>query len=693
LGRYDLADELALIAAEIGQVTGDMPSNLLKRVDRLRDSLVRLRDANLLRTQSAATAADDDTIRIGVLGYGSPDYRRSSNNLGDFIQTLAVLGQIARRPLPGRVDAADPELAGLLRELGSGIAPASRLPPIERPVELVEIDRDFGSVLADGRPLWLVSFGWHMHPHFGTVFDFPYPANVRPIFISFHVSRTEMLTSRTEEYLRRHGPVGCRDWTTVYILRERGVPCFFSGCVTVTTNAIFADAPPEREASNGVAEIDVAKNRRTRGAARFEQEFDEVRERTLAENLRAARARLAEYRSFAGIRTSRLHAFLPCAAMGLDVAFEPPRTADVRFDGLLGLEADPATLARMNEAMRARLAAVTGWIVEGLGEDEVYRRWRDLCRPDVEAADARCDAPATPATWPFDLDAVVGRIVGGARRFGPVEPSGIGDPVAIAFAVDAAMFPMLKVTLRSIVDHTDRPLGVVVLTRGVSEADLATLTRDFPDVGFETYDMAPLDFGDDLFTLEHITVSTMDRLMLPELIQDKRKIVYLDVDTLVLGDVGELQDLDLGRTRIAARSSMHPSWTNGYSVVYKIALRLEPDRAFEFRRLMHRRHDLRFTSFNAGVLVLDLDGMRADRFCAEFLPFVWTYRCHDQDVVNCYAGPDRVELPAVWNVFPSQEELPADARLLHWVGPVKPWSEQHVLKKDLWKTVADRAGV
>jgi hypothetical protein len=36
------------------------------------------------------------------------------------------------------------------------------------------------------------------------------------------------------EYLRRYGPVGCRDLATLSFLKEHDVPAYFSGCLTLT---------------------------------------------------------------------------------------------------------------------------------------------------------------------------------------------------------------------------------------------------------------------------------------------------------------------------------------------------------------------------------------------------------------------------------------------------------------------------
>ena len=60
---------------------------------------------------------------------------------------------------------------------------------------------------------------------------------------------------RRSSTCKAHGPVGCRDWTTVDLLLGAGVPAFFSGCLTTTVDAVVprtwsrrtgrgADAPP-----------------------------------------------------------------------------------------------------------------------------------------------------------------------------------------------------------------------------------------------------------------------------------------------------------------------------------------------------------------------------------------------------------------------------------------------------------------
>ena len=75
-------------------------------------------------------------------------------------------------------------------------------------------------------------------------FGLPYHPNLNPIFLSFHLNRDPGADAdETIEYLKAHGPIGCRDWTTVDLLLSAGIDAFFTGCLTTTVNAVF----PERD--------------------------------------------------------------------------------------------------------------------------------------------------------------------------------------------------------------------------------------------------------------------------------------------------------------------------------------------------------------------------------------------------------------------------------------------------------------
>ena len=186
--------------------------------------------------------------------------------------------------------------------------PSLRRPGTTGAVHLLAVDRDFSNAEAVPPGTWMVAFGWHMHPLYDLRYDFPYHPNVRPLFLSFHLNRLDMLSEAAQAYLRTHGPIGCRDWNTVFLLLSAGIDAFFTGCLTTTVDALF----PAREAAwkhtGAVGVIDLPQKAAGRG--RGTSACTPTSPRTSGRcrwsgGVRAAIARLTEYQRAARSRASR----------------------------------------------------------------------------------------------------------------------------------------------------------------------------------------------------------------------------------------------------------------------------------------------------------------------------------------------------------------------------------------------------
>ncbi len=69
--------------------------------------------------------------------------------------------------------------------------------------------------------------------------NFPPSEDIDPLCISMHFAeccRKKILTKKTKEWFKEHGPVGCRDMDTRDWLLSNGVDAYFSGCLTLTLN-------------------------------------------------------------------------------------------------------------------------------------------------------------------------------------------------------------------------------------------------------------------------------------------------------------------------------------------------------------------------------------------------------------------------------------------------------------------------
>ncbi len=99
-------------------------------------------------------------------------------------------------------------------------------------------------------------------------------------------------------------------------------------------------------------------------------------------------------------------------------------------------------------------------------------------------------------------------------------------------------------------------LTSLVLERDISAAHISLLqetVQQFDNVRLCFCDVAPYVAGEDLSTNnEHISAETFYRFLIPELLPFYDKVLYLDSDIVVLGDVAELFDVDLKDNILAA---------------------------------------------------------------------------------------------------------------------------------------------
>src|SRR5690606_21648242 len=83
-------------------------------------------------------------------------------------------------------------------------------------------------------PIKVIMNGWYTHkPE-----NWPPSNSIVPLFVSFHLNSAHAATllakEENVEYLKKHGPIGCRDFGTVKFLKEKGIDCYYSACLTTT---------------------------------------------------------------------------------------------------------------------------------------------------------------------------------------------------------------------------------------------------------------------------------------------------------------------------------------------------------------------------------------------------------------------------------------------------------------------------
>lgn len=279
------------------------------------------------------------------------------------------------------------------------------------------------------------------------------------------------------------------------------------------------------------------------------------------------------------------------------------------------------------------------------------------------------------------------------ERFDLPTPSfsgGEGAVIPVVLAADNNYVPMLTTTIYSMLKNASESCryDIFVLERNISwerkELMRSFLSR-FPNAALSFVDVTRLIARYDLVTNnQHISIETYYRFLIQELLPFYDKVLYLDSDLIVEGDVSKLYATSTGDNLIAAvRDVDYLGNLNGH----------------DGERMAYTRDVLKLKDpygyFQAGVLVLNTKAMR--KFCSvkDWLELVSgsEFIYDDQDVLNARCQGRVTYLDQRWNVMNDCDGriarvfscAPADvydaylaARtkplVVHYAGFQKPWN-------------------
>ena len=414
---------------------------------------------------------------VAIMDYGHPGPKRASANIGDHIQSIAALGHLVRhRGVRLHGDAGARAAAG---ELGSRTRPELRRDDVDADLEVITVHRDASMYQPIPVDTWVLCFGWYMHALFEMRHGFPLHRNLRPIFVSFHCNKRGLLTPAAIEYLKRHGPVGCRDWTTVLpaaVVRRAGVLLGLrhdddrhrvpAGRRRPRTRRSRTSTCPPRTCRPAPSPTRTAIPRS--GAA--------ASWRTCA----GALDLLETYRSrHSAVVTSRLHCYLPVRSIGVPADFRPKNRSDIRFDGLIGI--DDEAFGAIRDGLLGKLEQVHAAILTGRPEAEVYALWRELTAADVAAAEERRMRPLRLPPVAPALERRIERAVARTVAHGTPADGAVHCAVVMAKGDGQALAALVA----SLLERSSRPLHVWILARpgaGAVERRLAARVPE-PTVG------------------------------------------------------------------------------------------------------------------------------------------------------------------------------------------------------------------
>ena len=239
------------------------------------------------------------------------------------------------------------------------------------------------------------------------------------------------------------------------------------------------------------------------------------------------------------------------------------------------------------------------------------------------------------------------------------------EQINICFSCDDNFIIHCAAAMKSIVQNAskDSYLNIYLLYKSLKENNKEALKKivntknskiTFREVKESEFSDCPIPDN------THYSIETYFRLKIPSLFPNMDKILYIDCDTITLGDITELWNTDV---------------TNYYAAVSQDIG--SPTHLVE----LTGKHKY----FNAGIMLINCKKWREDNIeekCFEFVKkhsdkIIWV----DQDVLNTVLAHNLKYIDANWNLEynPSCDRVSylyedSEINLIHYVSNNKPWS-------------------
>ncbi len=279
------------------------------------------------------------------------------------------------------------------------------------------------------------------------------------------------------------------------------------------------------------------------------------------------------------------------------------------------------------------------------------------------------------------------------------------DSMQVIYGANEGYVLPALVSIWSMWQNSSQPVDVTLYVENMQQhsLDLIGLARDrlgvpvygkdFDGTGFEEYASQ---------SMRSYPVVSLLPLVLPRLVE--RRCLYIDVDTLVMGDIWELLSADLNGMPIGACVDMGQVLMEDRICKVRALDLIHPSRTrLKRKTYIDRIRNLGFVPgenyFNSGVLIMDCGAIRDQCPDWESLASMDRLRPYtsmpDQDRLNEFFAGRWFRLPLKWNVrtglkkdFERKPDVSEDLRgqiqeaiqdpkLWHFMGKRKPWIRRY----------------
>lgn len=253
--------------------------------------------------------------------------------------------------------------------------------------------------------------------------------------------------------------------------------------------------------------------------------------------------------------------------------------------------------------------------------------------------------------------------------------------IPIFYAADENYLPYLIVSMLSLKENASKEYQykIYILSTGISkesEEKLNKYTANNFHIQWVNVSKKMEEVKNALQLRDYYTGATYYRIFIADLFPQYDKAIYLDSDTVVLGDISALYNTQLSTNLVGAIADDAVAAVPEFRIYTKEVLGIDAK-----------------NYFNAGVLVMNLAQFRKSGFYNKFCDLLRSYKfkvAQDQDYLNVICK-DRVTLIGEeWNRMPiggAEGNIP---NLIHYNLTLKPWHYNNILFQEYFWQYASK---
>ena len=255
--------------------------------------------------------------------------------------------------------------------------------------------------------------------------------------------------------------------------------------------------------------------------------------------------------------------------------------------------------------------------------------------------------------------------------------------IPIFFSTDDNYIPYLDVAVSSLITNASKEFNyrIIILNTGLNESNIDKIKQnerekfkiDFVDISADVEKIKSK-----LKNVYHFSIVTYYRLFIASLFPQYGKVIYLDCDLVVLGDISELYHTELGDNILGACPEQFVQNTKEFRAYAAEALGVDPD-----------------GYVNAGVLLMNLAEFRKNRIEEKFVRLITE---HDFDLLDPdqaylnYLCFDKIQiLSNGWNKEPMPLACEGKKNIVHYALYKKPWQYDDVMDGEYFWHYAERS--